>query len=257
MERSPAELAGILEDRLDLAWKPVGVRLYRGEAADPPEGFESLSGVRYCQAVMFARRGRRVRLEAGGISCPAAASAFGFRELPAGLASGQGLVGFGIAREAEVGRKMFEGMARLEQGALAAMDLAPLETFAGLPDVVVVEDRVERLMWFLLAHVNANGGDRVVADTAVLQATCVDVTLVPFTQGRLNFSFGCYGCREATDIEPGEAVVGFPGAMLPALTAEIERLAERAVPRSRAKRPYAALVGPEGEGSPFGGDACT
>ena len=64
-------------------------------------------------------------------------------------------------------------------------------------------------------------------------------------------------CREATDIEPGEAVVGFPGAMVPALAADIERLAERAVPRSRAKRPYAALAGADESESPFGGDACT
>jgi hypothetical protein len=39
--------------------------------------------------------------------------------------------------------------------------------------------------------------------------------------------------------------------MLPALAEEIERLAERAIPRSRAKQPYAALAGPSlslGEG---------
>ena len=206
---------------------------------------------------MFARRGRRVRLEPGAISCPAAASAFGFRELPPGLTSGQGLAGFGIVGTPEAGRTMFESMARLEPGTVAGIDLAPLEAFDRLPDVVVVEDRVERLMWFLLAHVNLNGGHRVAADTAVLQATCVDVTLVPYTEGRLNFSFGCYGCREATDIEPGEAVLGFPGTMLPALAADIERLSGRAIPRSRAKRPYAALAGAEEHESPFGGDRCT
>ena len=257
MQPAPRGLSQTIEQRLGLSWKPVGVRLHREPPGSVPDGWESLSGIRYCQAVTFARRGRRVRFEPGGISCPAAASAFGFRGLPAGLASGQGLVGFGIVGEPAAGRTMFEGMVRLEQGTLAAIDLAPLEAFDKLPDVVLVEDRVERLMWFLLAHVNLNGGRRLAADTAVLQATCVDVTLVPYTQGRLNFSFGCYGCREATDIEPGEAVVGFPGAMVPALAADIERLAERAVPRSRAKRPYAALAGADESESPFGGDACT
>lgn len=151
---------------------------------------------------------------------------------------------------------MFAGMARLEMGTASAIDLAPLNTFETIPHVVLVEDRVERLMWFLLAHVNLNTGHRVAADTAVLQATCADVTLIPYTQGRLNFSFGCYGCREATDIEPGEAVVGFPGGMLVGLAADIERLAAKAIPRSRAKRPFAALAGADDREGPFGGDSC-
>ena len=257
MKPTLVELSEGLEHRLGLSWKPVGVRIHREAPGSLPDGFEAVSAVRYCQALMFARRGRRVRLEPGGISCPAAASAFGFRTLPAGLASGQGLVGFGIVGDPAAGKTMFEGMARLEPGTVTAIDLAPLAAFDALPDVVVVEDRVERLMWFLLTEVNRSGGARVPADTAVLQATCVDVTLVPYTRGRLNFSFGCYGCREATDIEPGEAVVGFPGALLPRLAADIERLADKAIPRSRAKRPHAALVGPEEVASPFGGDACT
>lgn len=257
MKPTLVELCEGLEQMLGLSWKPVGVRLHREAPADRTNGWAPISGVRYCQAVMFARRGRQVRFEPGGISCPAAASAFGFRTLPAGLASGQGLVGFGIVGDPAAGKTMFEGMARLERGTLAAIDLGPLDAFDELPDVVVVEDRIERLMWLLLAQVNHSGGARVPADTAVLQATCVDVTLVPYTQGRLNFSFGCYGCREATDIESGEAVVGFPGALLPRLVADIERLANKAIPRSRAKRPYAALVGPEVVGSPFGGDTCT
>ena len=244
-----------LKERLHLDWEPVGVKFWPAPAPEPHEDFEKVTGLRYCQGLMLARRGRAVRLESQDISCPAAASAFGFRPLPEGLASGQGLVGFGIAREAAIGKTMFEGMVRLEQGWLGAVDLAPLAAFEELPDVVVVEDRVERLMWLLLAEVNRTGGARVAADTAVLQATCVDSTLVPFLEKRINFSFGCYGCREATDIEPGEAVIGFPGRWLPALVEEIERLAGRAIPRSRAKQPYAALAG-KGEGvtGPFGDD---
>jgi uncharacterized protein (DUF169 family) len=251
----PASWSSGLKERLHLDWEPVGVKFWPAPAPAPRGGFEKAAGLRYCQGLMLARRGKTVRLESQDISCPAAASAFGFRPLPAGLASGQGLVGFGIAKEAATGKAMFAGMARLEHGWLGAVDLAPLGAFQELPDVVVVEDRVERLMWLLLANVNLKGGARVAADTAVLQATCVDSTLVPFLEKRINFSFGCYGCREATDIEPGETVVGFPGELLPALAEEIERLAERAIPRSRAKQPYAALAGKsDGAAGPFGGD---
>lgn len=248
-----ASLSSGLKERLHLDWEPVGVKFWPSPAPELREGFESAYGIRYCQGLMWARRGKRVRLEPQGLTCPAAASAFGFRALPEGLASGQGLVGFGIAREAAVGKAMFEGMARLEPGWLGALDLAPLAAFDELPDVIVVEDRVERLMWLLLAEVNRAGGRRVASDTAVLQATCVDSTVIPFVKKKINCSFGCYGCREATDVEPGEAVVGFPGELLSALAGEIDRLAERAIPRSRAKQPYAALAARGGQPpSPFG-----
>jgi uncharacterized protein (DUF169 family) len=255
MNDAIARMSSRLRETLHLAWEPVGVKFWPAPAPAPREGFERMAGIRYCQGLMLARKGRAVRLGPQDVSCPAAAAAFGFRPLPEGLASGQGLVGFGIAREAAVGKAMFARMTRLEPGWLGAMDLAPLGAFAELPDVVVVEDQVERLMWILLADVNRSGGARVAADTAVLQATCVDSTLVPFVEQRINFSFGCYGCREATDIEPGEAAVGFPGEMLPALVEDVERLAARAIPRSRAKHPYVALAGKlETSASPFGGD---
>ena len=79
-----------------------------------------------------------------------------------------------------------------------------------VPDVVVVEDEVEKLMWIALARLNAQGGRRIESSTAVLQATCVDATLIPFVRKQFNLSFGCYGCRDATDIGTNETVLGFP-----------------------------------------------
>jgi uncharacterized protein (DUF169 family) len=76
----------------------------------------------------------------------------------------------------------------------------------------------------------------------VLQATCVDATIIPHLEQRLNFTMGCYGCREATDLEPSETVVGFPGGRLAQLVDSLAFLAEKAVPRSRAKRAHEALV---------------
>jgi len=88
---------------------PVGVKFLFKES-DIPCNAESLSGYRYCQALMNARHGEHVLLDANGISCPAAAAAFGFRNLSDGLKTGKGLVGFGIVNEEVTGMAMFEGM---------------------------------------------------------------------------------------------------------------------------------------------------
>jgi uncharacterized protein (DUF169 family) len=230
-----------MKDILGLETEPVAVFLLGPDDARADGTFTRVRGHRFCQLVMRARRGESVLLTADELACPAAAAAFGLRPLPPGLASGKGLVGFGIVAEPGTGRTMFEGMPHLEPGRISAIAAAPLATARALPDVIVVEGRPEALMWLVLADLNVAGGARRLADTAVLQATCVDATVIPFLDGRLNFSLGCYGCREATDLGPDESVLGFPAASLEALVGALERLAGKAVARSRAKVAFGNL----------------
>ena len=225
---------------LGLFSSPVGVRLLSSDGKVSP-GAERLLQHRYCQALMKARRGGDVLLDGEGISCPAAAAAFGFRPLPQGLQSGQGLVGFGIVSDSAVGRQMFIDMPRLDPGKIAMLHLFPLEKAEYVPDLVVVEDEVEKLMWIVLSYLHAKGGQRVPSTTAVLQATCVDSTIVPYLEKRLNFGYGCYGCRDATDIGPHETVLGFPASMLPLIIEHLEFLGKKAIPTSRSKKAFNAL----------------
>jgi uncharacterized protein (DUF169 family) len=191
---------------------------------------------------MKARSGKSVLLDDAELACPAAAAAFGLRELPEGLAQGKGLVGFGIVAEPKAGKRMFEKMPRLVPGTVKSIAAAPLAECPALPDVVVVEDTPERLMWLLLADLNLAGGERRIGSTAVLQATCVDSTVIPLVENRLNFSLGCYGCREATDIGPTEAVLGFPGTRLAGIVGALEFLSDKAIPKSRAKTAYSGIT---------------
>jgi uncharacterized protein (DUF169 family) len=225
---------------LGLGSAPVGVRFIR-EKGEIPNAALRLNQHRYCQALMRARRGEHVLLDAQGINCPAAAAAFGFRPLPEGLQNGKGLVGFGIISDERVGQVMFANMSRLESGAFQAFELFPLEQSPAVPDVVVVEDQVEKLMWINLAYLNANGGERLTGSTAILQATCVDSTILPYLEQRLNFSFGCYGCRDATDLAESETVIGFPASRLMEVMQHLEFLAQKAMPTSRAKKAWSAL----------------
>jgi len=231
-----------IQQILGLKTAPVGVFLEK-EAGKGSEfsGWKLLKKHRYCQALMRARNGQPVVLEPDELSCPAAACAFGFRPLPGGLQSGRGLVGFGIVGKPETGATMFADMPHLQQGMLTRLALCPLAAAPRTPNVVVVEALVEQLMWLLLADLRAEGGTRRHGNTAVLQATCVDATVIPFLEDRLNFSYGCYGCREATDIGEEEAVLGFPAHKLEEILRNLEDLAEKAIPNSRAKKAYQRL----------------
>ena len=121
-------------------------------------------------------------------------------------------------------------------------------------DGVVLEGRPESLMWLALADLNRVGGKRRRGDTAVLQATCVDATIIPHVEQRLSFSLGCYGCREATDMGTEETILGFPGAFLEGLVAALERLSQKAVGRSRAKAAFRRATGGEASGKPGDGN---
>ena len=230
-----------MKEILRLDSEPVGVYLLSDRDDARFASFARVHGHRYCQLVMRARHGESVLLVPEELACPAAAAAFGFRLLPEGLASGKGLVGFGIVEDAATGRIMFEGMPHLKPGREAAIAASPLGAAQTIPDVVVVEGPPEALMWLALADLNVAGGDRRRGDTAVLQATCVDATIIPYLEQRLNFSLGCYGCREATDLGPNESVLGFPGARLEPLLAALESLANKAIGRSRAKAVFGNL----------------
>lgn len=233
------ETARIFKDTTGLKTNPVGATFSR-------EGFEEgmfkpFEGHRFCQALMKARHGKGGLVSAESISCPAAARAFGFRELPEKLKTGEGLVGFGIVADPVVGRNMFENMPALEPGRVKEIALFPLEEAPVQPDVVIVEDEVEKLMWIALAALHVFGGRRVESSTAVLQATCVDSALIPWLEERVNLSYGCYGCRDATDMGTQEAVLGLPYPLAPKIAEHLSFLSAKAIPASRSKGAFRSL----------------
>ncbi len=230
-----------MKNILGLESEPVGVKFTTGTVA--PQNAENLGHHRYCQALMLARRGQKVFLNADGLACPAAAAAFGFRPLPEPLKTGKGLVGFGIVSDPQVAQNMFAGMPKLAEGQIGGIYLFPLQQADIEPDVIVVEDDVEKLMWIALADLHRRNGKRVESSTAILQATCVDATVIPYLEQRLDLSYGCYGCHDATDIRPSETVLGFPASALAEITKHLEYLGQKAIITSRSKKAYKMING--------------
>ena len=98
------------------------------------------------------------------------------------------------------------------------------------PEALVKVQRLERHR-YCQALMRARRGQPVILDS----------TIVPYLENRLNFGYGCYGCRDATDLGQNETVVGFPAALLPAMVSPLEFLAQKAIPTLRSKKAWAAL----------------
>ena len=230
--------AQVLKKVLGLRHEPIAVKCLETETY--PEGFEVPSGRRYCQLLMGAREGRKLLLTKDNISCPAAAWALGLKGPPAKLCSGEIAAGTGIFASPAAAKKTLETMPRLPMGKYKEMACCPLSAAPFEPDVIVLEASAEQLMWVALAAVFDSGGS-LEFNTAVLQATCVDVTIVPFLRQRINVSLGCYGCREATSIAEGDCVLGFPYKDLERIVTALQTLNDKALPRVRSKTVYKAL----------------
>lgn len=137
-----------LRELAGLRWHPVGVAFFHTEeAAGLVASLHEAKAERYCQALMWARRGENLLVTGESLSCPAGAAAFGFRPLPEGLARGTGLVEHGLAPSADVGERLLERNPRLQLGAVWGLALGPLESLVAVPDVIIIQDEAEKEMW--------------------------------------------------------------------------------------------------------------
>jgi len=240
MELTKAE--EVMKEVLGLTYEPIAVKFLT--EMTQLDGFEMPSDRRYCQILMGAREGRNLLLTVDNISCPAAAWALGFKEPPLRLSSGEMPAGMGIFGSPAAAKNTLDSMPRLEMGKYQMVACCPLGQAPFEPDIVVIESAVEHLMWVALAQVFETGG-RLEFSTAILQATCVDGTIIPFLTQRIHASLGCYGCREATNLTESEGVLGFPIKDLENIVSSLKRLNEQAIPRVRSKTVYKALLSRE------------
>jgi uncharacterized protein (DUF169 family) len=231
--------AEVMKRILGLPYEPIAVKFLASKTQ--PAGFVMPSERRYCQVLMGAREGKQLLLAADNISCPAAAWALGFTPPPPKLSSGEMPAAMGIFASPAAVQKTFATMPRLEMGRYQMVACCPLSEAPFEPDVVVLESAVEHLMWVALAQVFETGG-RLEFSTAILQTGCVDGTIIPFLTQKIHTSLGCYGCREATNMDESECVLGFPIKDLENIVNSLQKLNEKAIPRVRGKTVYQALL---------------
>ena len=147
MNNNFAKSSHEIKDILNLKTSPVAVYLLKND--EDKKNFsewEHSSGSRYCQTLMKARHGQSLVMDGGDFACPASCRAFGFKNLPAPLQSGAGLIGFGIVNNQDTGRIMFEGMTYLNMNQIDLIAICPLEHAPKMPDVIVIEGQVEQLV---------------------------------------------------------------------------------------------------------------
>jgi uncharacterized protein (DUF169 family) len=228
-----ADYAETLENILKLRSRPVAISLIRkGE----PLPHIPLPGVRlrYCQALIMARRGLSVLMPASSHSCPDGASILGLGKVPRKLATGEIYVQLGKLATREAAEKMVRERPALPEESMCATLLTPLDMAVMKPDVIAVIAPPETMMWLCMASTYYTG-KRSSFGMSSYNAQCVETTLFPYTTGEMNTSLGCYGCRAISDLGEEMMFMGIPLEKMPLLIQGLRHLGKKAIKDCRAK----------------------
>jgi uncharacterized protein (DUF169 family)/NAD-dependent dihydropyrimidine dehydrogenase PreA subunit len=222
-----------LERVLGLRWKPVAITLVPVGAPLPPVPQPRVK-LRYCQSLMAARRGKSFLMPPQCHACPDGTTILGMTEIPPKLASGELYIRFGKLASMDAARQMIAERPKLEERSVQATLVTPLSQAVLPPDVVAITAQPEQMMWLCMAA-SFYTGKRFDFKVGGYNAQCVEVTLIPYTTGKINVSFGCYGCRASSDISDDLMFMGAPVSQMPGLVRGLVALGKKAIPDSRAK----------------------
>ncbi|MBI0584540.1 MAG: DUF169 domain-containing protein [Methanomassiliicoccus sp.] len=230
-----AERSKTLVEALGLKHEPVAITLIKKGGTAPAGYLVPDKPIRHCQAIMRARKGESLFVQADKQACPVGASSLGLTSVPEKVRSGEFHYSMGMYGSQEAARETMGRRPALEAGSMEATAVAPLSKAKLEPDVVVVTGTPEQMFWLLPAASTFSVGGRVTIEMAAVQAACADSTVIPYLTGKVNISLGCFGCRKTTDIGPDEMLVGIPGSKLGEVVSAVEKMREGPIPKSRTK----------------------
>ena len=228
-----AEWQRVIMEKLGLRWQPVAVSLI--DKAEPlPDVPLPPENQRFCQAMMAARRGASILMPPHRHSCPDGTSIFGMTGVPEKLATGEIYVLFHKVVNAEAAARMVAERPTLPPKSRRATYVAPLAKTVRKPEVVVVTGTPEQMMWLCMS-MSYYSGHRFDFHASGFNSMCVEAVLYPLTEQEPNITFGCYGCRAATDVAEDMMFMGLPVDKLPIVAQGLTELAKKAIPDSRMK----------------------
>ncbi|MCI9129075.1 MAG: (4Fe-4S)-binding protein [Eggerthellaceae bacterium] len=228
-----AELQESIMDSLDLRWQPVAVSLIRQDELLPDAPIPS-ENLRFCQAMMAARRGASILMPPHRHSCPDGTSIFGMTGVPEKLATGEIYVLFHKVVDAEAAARMVAERPTLPEKSRRATYVAPLAKTVREPEVVVFSGTPEQMMWLCMS-MSYYDGHRFDFHASGFNSMCVEAVLLPLDSDEPNITFGCYGCRAATDVDENIMFMGVPLNRLETIAKGAAELAKKAIPDSRNK----------------------
>jgi uncharacterized protein (DUF169 family) len=234
------DYASILDHLLKLRWKPVAVTLIPKDQPLPHVPIPRVK-LRYCQALIMARRGKQILMPPSSHACPDGMSILGLTQIPPKLASGDIYLKLGKLATQEAAQTLVESRPSLPEESIRATLVTPLDNPVMKADIVVIIAPPETMMWLCMASTYFTGL-RSTFRMGSYNAQCLETTLHPYTTREINLSLGCYGCRAISDLSDDLMFIGIPLEKMEQLILGLRQLGRKAIPDARLKTYLPPLV---------------
>lgn len=227
------EYASDLDRILKLRWKPVAVTLIQKDEPLPHVPVPRVR-LRYCQALIMARRGKQILMPPSSHACPDGTSILGLTKIPPKLAAGDIYYKLGKVASREAAQTLVHGRSALPEESIRATLVTPLDNPVMRVDIVVIIAPPETMMWLCMASTYLTG-KRMNFQMSSYNAQCLETTLYPYTTQEVNLSLGCYGCRAISDLSDDLMFMGIPLEKMEQLIEGLTHLGRKAIPDARFK----------------------
>ena len=225
-----------LTEVLGLDNKAVGIKIVLKDQEPPASIIEPEDPLRHCISIHDASEGAVYYLPEAKHACGAGAAALGIAELPPKVKSGKVPYMHGLAASEEAAARIMAEIPRIPIGSVRGTLVGPLDNIDFEPDIVIILCKPVQAMWIANSYLFREGGPRITANFAGMQACCGDATAVPYISGKVNFTPGCYGCRSAGRLSDDRMYVGMPVGDLPQVVENMEGL-QRAMGNMNKNQP--------------------
>ncbi len=223
-----------LEALLPLTRKVIGVKFARTQEEYDFYTARSAKGpISYCSAVKCAACGHAIKFEAKHSSCPGSSRALGLKAVTGEFLSGQTGMNLGLYESMECASCVAAKMPCLPFG-MWGIIVKPLEEFESAPDVVLVITNSRCTMRFIQGYTYFYGANDHFFMTGN-QAMCVEATVIPYQNDRMNISMLCSGTRHKAQWNDDEIVIGLPFSRFEKTVEGIRKTANAVEPDARKK----------------------
>lgn len=206
------ELCEDLDCALNLARKPVGIKLYFTEEDYNNLNWEEPNAPQaYCCVVEKATRGRKFKVRLEHLNCDGGTTALNLENSTNRIESGMEYFSYNLYATPASARRVREGVPGLYRTGASTYGVAvgPLEEFEMIPDVVIFMVNPYQTMRIQQGYLYHEGG-RLEFTGASMQAICAEATVEPYMKGRLNTTTLCPSTRFLAKWKDEEMAVGVP-----------------------------------------------
>lgn len=191
--------------------KIVGVSLLKDKEAFEHSPFPIVKGpVPYCVGVKLASHGYALKADRTRSRCSSGRRALGLEKGPDDFLSGEKCLKSGLYRDIFVASSFASDMVFLETNSHYGYALAPLDSFlieGVCPDVVIAVVNARCAMRAMQGYAYHNGHHPGLRSSGN-QATCSEVTCIPYLNNSINISYGCNGTRKKAGWHDDEILIG-------------------------------------------------